>query len=68
MNAVRRLPPDDQDFIARVMLRLIGADEEPPVALSTEERNAITASRAAAGRGEFATEEQVRAVWAKHGL
>jgi hypothetical protein len=40
----------------------------PPVALTPEERAAIAASKAAAARGEFATDEQVRTVWAKHGL
>jgi hypothetical protein len=39
-----------------------------PVVLSTEERETIARSKAAASRGEFATDEQVRAVWAKHGL
>ena len=33
-----------------------------------EEDAAVAASKAAAARGEFATDEQVRAVWAKHGL
>lgn len=66
--AARALPPEMQDDIARIVL-MFAADEEPePVALSPEERAAITASKAAASRGEFATEEQVRAVWAKHGL
>jgi hypothetical protein len=69
LAAVRNLPPDEQDSIARALLRLTGAgDEEPPVALSTEERAAIAASKFAAARGEFASDEQVRAVWAKHGL
>jgi hypothetical protein len=36
--------------------------------LTSEEHAAITASKAAAARGEFAADEQVRAVWAKHGL
>jgi len=39
-----------------------------PIPLSTEEREAIARSKAAAERGEFATDEEVRAVWAKHGL
>jgi len=38
------------------------------VALSADERAAIATSKAAAARGEFATDEQVRATWAKHGL
>jgi hypothetical protein len=68
LEAVRGLPPDAQDDIARVLLQLAGNDVAAPVALSTEERVAIAASKAAAERGEFATDEQVRATWAKHGL
>jgi hypothetical protein len=66
--AVRRLPSDDQDDIARAIMRLAGSDAAKPFVLSPEEREAIARSRTAAGRGEFATDEQVRAVWAKHGL
>ena len=68
LDAARKLPPDEQDEIAHVVLRLTGADGEPPVPLTYEERAAITASKAAAGRGEYATDEEVRAAWAKHGL
>jgi len=62
------LPAAAQDDIARVVLRLAGADDEAPLAMTPKEQTAITASKAAASRGEFATEEEVRAVWAKHGL
>ena len=65
---MRNLSQDEQDNIARAVLRLTGTDDEPPIALSTEERAAIAASKFAAARGEFASDEQVRAVWAKHGL
>ena len=68
LEAVRCLPSETQDDIAQVVLRLAGADDEPPVALTAEEQAAIAASKAAAARGEFATEEEVRAVWVKHGL
>lgn len=68
LAAARGLPPETQDDIAYVVLRLTGADEEPPVSPTPEEQAAIAASKAAAARGEFATDEQVRAVWAKHGL
>ncbi len=69
LEAARNLPPAAQDDIARVVLRLAGNDdEEPPMALSPEEHAAIAASQAAATHGEFATDEQVRAAWAKHGL
>jgi hypothetical protein len=67
LEAVRVLPPDAQDDIARLVLQLARDDAEP-VALSPDERAAISASKAAAARGEFATDEQVRAIWAKHGL
>ena len=62
-EAARDLPADDQDSIARVVLRLTGMDDEPPVALTKDERAAIAASKAAAARGEFATDDQVRATW-----
>ena len=69
LAAARKLPADDQDDIARVVLRLLaGTDDVPPVALSPEERAAIETSKAAAAKGEFATDEQVRATWAKHRL
>jgi len=68
LEAVRGLPPAAQDDIARVVLQLTGGHESPPVALLPEERAAIANSKAAAARGEFATDEQVRAVWTKHGL
>jgi hypothetical protein len=69
LEAARVLPPDAQDDIAHVILRLAGADDdEMPMPLTPEERAAIAASKAAAARGEFASDEQVRAVWAKHGL
>lgn len=69
LEAVRRLPAEDQDEIARAMLSLAGeAPETWPVPLTTEERAAIATSKAAAERGEFASEQQVRDVWGKHGL
>jgi hypothetical protein len=69
LEATRSLPPDAQDDIARVILRLAGTDDEAsPVPLSREERAAVEASKAAAARGEYATDEQVRVVWRKHGL
>lgn len=68
LTAVRTLPGHEQDSIAHALLRLIGRDTEAAVALSPEERAVIAASRAAAALGEFATNAQVQAVWAKHGL
>ena len=68
VEAARRLPPRDQDDIARAIMQLAGADEASPVPFTPDERNAVAKSKAAAARGEFATDEEVRAVWAKHGL
>jgi hypothetical protein len=68
LEAARSLPSDAQDDIARVILQLAGGEEAGPVGLSADERAAIAISKAAAARGEFATDEAVRATWAKHGL
>lgn len=65
--AARSLPPTVQDEIARTML-LLAEEQAEPVALTVEERVAIARSRAAAARGEFATDDEVQAVWAKAGL
>jgi hypothetical protein len=68
LEAARSLPSDAQDDIARVILQLAGGEQAAPVVLTADERAAIATSKAAAARGEFATDEQVRATWAKHGL
>jgi len=52
----------------RIVLRLVGADDHEPAALSPGERAAVSRSKQAAAAGEFASAGQVRAVWAKHGL
>jgi len=67
VQAARSLPAVVQDEIARTIL-LLAEEESEPVALTANERAAIAASKAAAERGEFATDEEVRAVWAKYGL
>jgi hypothetical protein len=67
-EAVRILSANEQDDIARIMLQFAGKDDAAPTELSPEERRAIDKSKAAAARGEFASDEQVRAIWAKHGL
>ncbi|MBI3758568.1 MAG: hypothetical protein HY269_02300 [Deltaproteobacteria bacterium] len=62
-----RLSAEEQDQIARAILQLASRDDGPPVPLTAEERDAIAKSKAAAARGEFATDDEVRAVWAKNG-
>jgi predicted transcriptional regulator len=67
LEAARALPPDMQDALARMLLQFAG-EEQPPIQLTAEEASSFEASLAEAERGEFATDEQVRAIWAKHGL
>ena len=64
---VSTLPADKQDELARVLLQLAGL-EQSPCALTPEEEADINISLAEADRGEFATDIEVRAMWAKHGL
>ena len=65
METVRRLPP--KMHLARLILRSAGEDQlvHPLIA---EEEASFDESLAQAAKGEFATDEQVRAIWAKHGL
>jgi predicted transcriptional regulator len=67
VDAARALPPEMQDEIAYMLLQFVGA-EQPVIPLTHAERSSLEASLAQAERGEFATDEQVRAIWAKHGL
>jgi hypothetical protein len=68
LEVARNLPSDVQDDIARIVLQLAGADDSPPMPLTSDERAAIAKSKEAAVRGEFATNAQVRETWAKRGL
>ena len=67
LEVARKLPAGTQDDIARVVLSLAGEDDAQAI-LSPGERDAIAVSKAAAARGDFATDADVLAVWAKHGL
>ena len=67
VETVRSLPPEMQDDLARMLLQLAGKDQ-PVFQLSAEEASSLDQSLAQADRGEFATDKQVRAIWAKHNL
>ena len=67
VETVRGLPPEMQDDLARMLLRLAGKDQTV-FQLSAEEESSFDESLAQADRGEFATDEQVRAIWTKHKL
>lgn len=66
--SVRNLPPEAQDEIARLLLQLTAETEGPAIPMTDAEEASFEASFRQAERGEFASEEAVRAVWAKHGL
>jgi predicted transcriptional regulator len=67
VEVVRDLPPEVQDDLARTLLQLAGRDQ-PVVQLTADEEVSLAESLAQADRGEFATDEQVRAIWAKYDL
>ena len=67
VETVRGLPPEVQDDLARILLQLAGEDQ-PVLQLSAAEEASFEESLAQADRREFATDEQVRAIWAKHNL
>lgn len=67
VSVARGLPAEVQDDIARLMLAMAG-EEQPPVDLTPGEETSLSVSLAQAAQREFATDEEVRAVWAKHGL
>ena len=67
VDTVRALPPETQDDLARLLLQLAG-EEQPAIPLTVGEAAGFRESLTQASRREFATDEQVRSVWAKHGL
>ncbi len=66
IETVSALPDDVQDELARVLLQLAGVDQ-PPIQLTAEEEADLAEADAEVLRGEFATDEEIAAIWAKHG-
>lgn len=65
----KTLPDEVQDEIAQAMLALAG--EEVPDAvyvLTPEEKASMARSLDQARRGDFASDEEVEAIWAKYEL
>ncbi|WCS28156.1 hypothetical protein LOK46_08755 [Methylobacterium sp. NMS14P] len=63
----RVLAPEMQDEIARLMLAFVD-DGASIYRFTPEEAAELDESEAAAARGDYATDAEVRAIWAKHGL
>jgi hypothetical protein len=66
-QTLRGLPPETQDALPRILLQLAG-DDPTIVRFSADEEASFKTSFAEAERGEFTTDDEIRAIWAKHGL
>jgi predicted transcriptional regulator len=66
LAATDKLPPQMQDELARMILAFAGEDQEV-YELSQEELASLEAALAEADRAEYATDEEVAALWTKHG-
>jgi hypothetical protein len=64
LTVLRALPGDAQEHIAQVILVLAQHDEHLAI-LSADERAAVTLSQQAASRGEFASSQDIAALWAR---
>ncbi len=62
---VRGLPDAAQDELAQVLLQLVG-DEQPIIQLTAEEEGDLAEAVAEVERGEIASDETMRALWAKY--
>jgi chromatin segregation and condensation protein Rec8/ScpA/Scc1 (kleisin family) len=62
---VRELPKDEQELAAQALLTFAELAKQGAYKLSPEARAAIEESRAQARRGEFATDEDVEAAYAR---
>ena len=66
-STVAALPESRQDELAHIMLQLAGVDQ-PRIQLTAEEEADLAEAEAEIERGELASPDEVRAMWAKHGL
>jgi hypothetical protein len=61
---LRGLPDSAQDELAQVLLQLVG-EEQPVIQLTAEEERDLAEALAEVERGEIASDEAMRALWAK---
>ena len=64
VETVRSLPAEKQDELARLLLEF-AAEDQAVIPLTPDEEAALDESMKQAERGEFATDEEVRAIWAR---
>ena len=65
-SKVRELPADEQDRLALLLLSM--ADDADAEELDEETRQALLEGIEQARRGEFASDEEMAALWKRHGL
>ena len=63
--AIRKLDPARQEEVA-IILQMLAAEDDGD--LTPEDEIAIAISEAESARGEYASDEEIAAIWAKHGL
>jgi predicted transcriptional regulator len=68
IEAARQLEPAEQDELARTIMAMVNGGDAGVYVLSDEERAAVEIGIAQADRGEFATDEEVAALFAKYRL
>jgi hypothetical protein len=61
--AIRQLPPETQDDMARMLLALVGGE---PTSLTADEAAALAEAEVEIERGERVPNEIVRAFWRSH--
>ena len=66
--AARAMTADQQDLMALEMLERVQSLTVPAAQLTAEERAELEAELAAARRGEFASDSEVTAMYARHGV
>jgi len=67
IEAVSKLPPDQQDVAGELLLEL-ARSRPAEYGLTPEQVEEVRQALEEADRGEFATDEEVEAVWRKFGL
>lgn len=67
IQAASTLPADQQDRLAEELLDMIQDLSRPPYKFTQEERAELDAALAEAARGDFASDEDVAAMWRRHG-
>ena len=66
VDTVATLPDAMQDELARILLQFAGV-EQAPIQLTAEEDADLAEADVEILRGEFATDEDIAAMWAKRG-